>query len=1447
MYSTRFVCRLLLMLLAVILPGLAAAQNFNISGGGTNQLSATISANIATGGTITITDSGTYTETQDIPVAPRNSAQGRRAFNIIASPGQHPTIVLNGGGFLAYAGAADAKIGSNSGGRIVIDARNGAIPGSPSTGFWYIGQENGLPSGTACHLTLENLQINAIGLDTLFVFGAGGNDGTPQTTGAMLTMRNVSTQGARTVISALYGPSTYASTINIENSQLYDFGGNTGDAYAVHVGAFGILAPNSALNVTRSVLHTVNGATGGGETNVITVRAGNLTMDHSDVLTEAGGVSRAITLVGAATASITNSILRGDAGTVNFGTGSATSTYNNVTATAVPNSGFTASNSIGEWPVYVTYGINSGSDNFRVQPAAQSTTHGPSPPLGSVGAGALPTPVVTPTPTPTPPPTMQQNGYVSAGILANTIVSLRFDATGQGNYGMEAIAAGGSVRNVQSVSLSGATMTITPQSNNLLWDIPFVRPGYYDADRDLNYPNATNTLGATALSLPFRQFVGSSGNVTRIEHFKRLPDGTYFQWLNLQNGNRLLMQSGASQNWDVELHVPGVTNVTYQSQDDRLTLNAGTLSGAVSLRVLPRGERDSPQAALLMPNVEASPALPVNFYPTGKTLDFGQAMTEFMQQGMYWSPDVTSGGEWVNGAVETLMHADPRTWYRIELRKRMLAYLGNLGYDRFGHFGHLFAWGRYPDYGSPGLLNVPPGNAPWDMRILLMNAMWIQSVHQYVLATGDTDFLQAKRARYVMTNGSQPQPICGNQNGYDYVLPAGDMRLDGAPATTRHTLGQTFTATASFSSVSVLVGNPSLSAVASGRMRLLTAPGGTVIAQTDFTIPVNTSTQRTLSIGSTRAAGSYYIEVSDNDSGVSYFGPGIIWWGDPDSSYAGGDAYVGPVKANVSSMLEAMFTYVRDNMGGAASNLAYYINDPQFNVPNHKSARHQVGTTTTYWEPAGGGYDALTGLWYNAACTAMQQLSTLAGDDVAAQAYAGMRTAADTAYRNRYWRNFTENGRTTGRFLNNVDWDNVVRDLGFTYYNLEALVRGITTQEQSRSIYKWLDRGQFRPTTTLSNWQNNIYGIWEIAPPFNTITTSNYYNVTGTLPWMQVVSNGGSRLEIAARDLQGRSRNFPIDNMHERNSRVLGRYISPDRLTGGRTYPDPGGRGRWQFLGPNSNLLDFEGFREIFPFGSVATMQPDFYLDFVYRAEGLQIRPRVPGNLDSIRFNNIGYWRAMFDFTAAAQRTTVLEQLTAPQDYAAPATGGVAQSFIAPQAFSKAGVRVRVTPFNAKVENGLSLALERANGSDWDEVASTWLSNVEDNAWVWISADQTLQAGTYRIRVSEVRPAAGETISFAHNPADVLGGGSAMLTDGAPGSITGDLALRVVMERTQLSIESVYDPQAIGFILEPMQHTTLTTLPGGLRRLTTLVEPGETRLLVPSSQQAAAQGWTLLD
>ncbi len=365
------------------------SATISISGGGTDKIYAAIESAKATGATILIEDSETYTEGQTLFFGQRYDAtNGRRAFNLEAMPGMNPKIVLDFGGIVAYSGSADFHIGSNSGGRIHIDARNAMNPGATNA-IWYIGQDNNIPEpAQACQMLIENVEFDFTGRGECIAFGAGGNDPSPRATNPTLTLRNVKTIGGGedvfSVIESLYAPVGFASKIVIDQSQIIE------SQSGVDLGIYGISGEGSEVEITRSIIYSSPAI--GGDSNCAVAQVGVMTIDHCDIVNEASAegvvASRGVTQVGTGSCVITNSIIHGDVGTAAFGAGTNTVTDSNVTGRSVVNAGFDYTNSISEplADTYMAYGLDfSNPDNFRVKTTAASYALGSSPPVGSVG------------------------------------------------------------------------------------------------------------------------------------------------------------------------------------------------------------------------------------------------------------------------------------------------------------------------------------------------------------------------------------------------------------------------------------------------------------------------------------------------------------------------------------------------------------------------------------------------------------------------------------------------------------------------------------------------------------------------------------------------------------------------------------------------------------------------------------------------------------------------------------------------------------------------------------------------------------------------------------------------------------------------------------------------------------------------------------------------------
>ena len=717
------------------------------------------------------------------------------------------------------------------------------------------------------------------------------------------------------------------------------------------------------------------------------------------------------------------------------------------------------------------------------------------------------------------------NGYFQLVHDGTNISSLRLDATGEGVYGEDVVAAGGAIIGAGVPELSGPTLRFANQST-IRWAFPFQREGYFDASTGLCYPGTT-TVDAVPCRMPIRRFVTSNGQTVFMEYFKRLPVGPHDMWLNLSHGNRFYVAGDDGVCACIDVHCPGQTVARTQVANDHLTLYWDATTAPVTLTV--HGAAGPPAYGIVRPAMRFTPDFAVTCRETGAAAKASSLATDLLRMAMYWHPETICGGEWVLDGVRTFRFVDPRSTYDDFLRSKLLANFASLGYDRFEHFGMVFNWGACPDYGAGGLLNVPANNAAYDLRFLHVNAMLIIATAEYILATGDITILDARSERYVATDGAEAQPICGQDvDTAHHILAAGDRRLDGRMPKKIFSLGQSFHASAPFSQVTLRLGSgqmvPGGPTEVTARIWLTRLSDGRIVADVDRALTPGLAIQNvTVQLADEAMPGDYEVRVSDRRSGKDYFGPGITWWTKAEGDYDGGRASFGPFAGSIHDTLKVAFDYLFENTGAKDTNLSQYVDDREFNAGDHKSGRAGVSMQNSYHECLGGGQDAMMGLWYPAACGAMADLAELRGDEGAERRYRDLQHRAVAAYNNTFWHTVVENGRTFARYLGARDWDGNTHDYGFAYYNLEAADFGIASQDQARDILWWLDAGYWKPTYE-GPWKEDIYGLWQIAPPFNTVEIGDWINLTGKLPYGELLANGGTRIVYEARDLTVRAR-----------------------------------------------------------------------------------------------------------------------------------------------------------------------------------------------------------------------------------------------------------------------------------------------------------------------------------
>ena len=222
-------------------------------------------------------------------------------------------------------------------------------------------------------------------------------------------------------------------------------------------------------------------------------------------------------------------------------------------------------------------------------------------------------------------------------------------------------------------------------------------------------------------------------------------------------------------------------------------------------------------------------------------------------------------------------------------------------------------------------------------------------------------------------------------------------------------------------------------------------------------------------------------------------------------------------------------------------------------------------------------------LWYPSACTAMAELA-LAGtrrerpNDIHPCEQRRTRPFAP--------RSDEKRSKTAKRSI--ATWrpwiGMAIRTIMDMRITISRLSRGIASESESQRILDWLDHGQFSPDGG-TTWHDDIYSLWQIAPPFLTVNNRDWQGLGGMpggFPYGSVLGAGGTRLLTAAVDLErgsnaGNRQCLATRSADPRSLRASG------SSHGRSTFDDPGGRGRWHFGPPDLERADIEGFREISP------------------------------------------------------------------------------------------------------------------------------------------------------------------------------------------------------------------------------------------------------------------------
>jgi hypothetical protein len=323
-----------------------------------------------------------------------------------------------------------------------------------------------------------------------------------------------------------------------------------------------------------------------------------------------------------------------------------------------------------------------------------------------------------------------------------------------------------------------------------------------------------------------------------------------------------------------------------------------------------------------------------------------------------------------------------------------------------------------------------------------------------------------------------------------------------------------------------------------------------------------------------------------------------------------------------------------------------------------------LGVGNNYWDllPFGGRDASATLLVY----AALQRMADLErdiaghpdwnipedGGPLAADDLASLAAAVREEFQQRFW------SHDTGRFVGWIDADGRRYDYGFTTLNLEAIVAGLASPEQARSILAWLDGSREVADDTAR--AADIYH-WRFGPRATTRRNVETYvwawSSPQSIPWGGQVQDGGAVLGFSYFDIMARLAVNGPDDAWRRLGEIIAWFDEVQAAGGYRGFYAQPGRGTLQGGGTAGGLgVDFE-FLE-----SVLLPQVMLYgfLGFEPTADGFTVTPRLPQDWPSLTIRGIHVHDRVIDVTAERGGGVRIDEVPPPSTAApaAPDRGG---------------------------------------------------------------------------------------------------------------------------------------------------------------------------------------------
>ncbi|RKG86776.1 hypothetical protein D7V88_17245 [Corallococcus terminator] len=446
-------------------------------------------------------------------------------------------------------------------------------------------------------------------------------------------------------------------------------------------------------------------------------------------------------------------------------------------------------------------------------------------------------------------------------------------------------------------------------------------------------------------------------------------------------------------------------------------------------------------------------------------------------------------------------------------------------------------------------------------------------------------------------------------------------------------------------------------------------------------------------------------------------------------------------------------------------------------TPGVENQGDAFGRPSTYMDQLRSGHkDGWVNASFYSALLAMGDLEEAAGNATKALAYRNRASTFPAQYRAELW--------TGNRYAGWRDVNNVRHDAGYTYVNLPALVRGLPTPAEADRVLAWLDSPAAATVRGAHIGSTSVYQH-VIAPRTNTapVVTSEWDYWSNPDPDPQTpeyteidprrygshFQNGGTFLWVAYYDIMARLRYRHADDALPKYQRMLTRVArDPNSLA----FCD----GFLWCSGPHwaqnsfGELNGEVGVNGEFPESGLAVLPLLYgFMGVSADLQGLHVAPELPTALVSASTAGVDYRGSLR--TIKVSRGQFVEHQSEAIQATDVGTSLLTQTFLGTGPFNEVGVQVGSYGVDGKAFT-LSLESSNNNGLAWSPVATRRLTDVQDNAWVYMAVPPQGTGLMYRLTV---RDPSG-SLAWWRNPSSTVWGAAFQGST----TLTGDFAFRVV-------------------------------------------------------------------